>query len=156
MTDQEGRILPQCAAQLAILETTGRQMNKAFGEMQQEFKIMTRDIQSQQIAVGRLTDGVDKLSISVEKLNGNLDERLRIHEESCLIRKIVNKRAEKDITEKLHFSRSSNPPKTKEEVEDDEIAKSIRKLPKKIQIIVGIIISAGIITSGIITFLTSV
>lgn len=154
MTGKDGKILAECATNMALLQATGQAMNKALGEMQADSKLMRESFNEQKISTVKLESTVDRLVLAVDKLEDNLDTKIDYKiekaQESCVVRKAVNKKTERDITKKL--LPPSNPPAAPDT--EDEIAKTIRRLPKKMQIIVGIVLTICIVAAACVTIFT--
>lgn len=151
MTNNNGKPLALCAANIAVLEATGKQTNKALGALQQEIKETNKNIQLQQIAIGRLADNVDRLtssqkelSIKIENIEHNTLDRINKsrsqHESNCVFYQAAKKKTEKDITKRFLVSSSPNDPIKEEDV---ILVKKIRNLPKKVKtaITIGVIIA---------------
>jgi predicted nucleic acid-binding Zn-ribbon protein len=145
MTSKDGKVLPQCAAQIAVLETTGKQIQDAFSEMRQEFKENNKSTQKLHIIVSNLTTSVDALSGSVKELNRNLDTRIENavtkKQKECVLFNVVTEKSKKEITK---LFKDSVPPRPKEEDRDqDFVLKKIKGLPKKVQaaIYIGMIVA---------------
>lgn len=156
MTGNDRKVLPQCAAQLAVLEATGKQMNKAFGSMQQEFKTMSSNMQTQQIAIGKLTGNVDRLANTIERLSDSLDKKIddgiKDHEKGCVLYQAAKKKAERDITKRLRLA-DSLPPSGPTRDSDAELGKEVKKISKKVKYIVYVIAGVGTIVGTIASYL---
>lgn len=148
MTSKSGEVLPKCAAQIAVLEATGKSMNKALGEMSSEFKEVKETIQEQKILTATLTTNMEKLSNSIENLNEKLDNKIEAkvndHENKCVFHQVARKRTEDDITKR--FKLSSIPP-TKEDEKDQGF---LQKLPGKIKFYIYLGVGIATITTTVI------
>lgn len=156
MTGKDGKVLPKCAAQIAVLEATGKQFSKSIGELHQDVKETKEMVQGQQITMATVTNSLDGLSKTVENLDKILDTRVNAiittRQQECVVYTAIKKRNERDITQK--FLVSSNPKDPIESSkEDTKILKIIKNIPKKFQkaLYIGAIIS-GFIT-GVIAYL---
>lgn len=111
MTSDDGKVLAQCAAQLATLETVGQSFNLALGRLEEDHRA-TRDIVSQNTAVVADMKRVviDELLTAVRGVPELIDGKLRYHEENDPIHKAAREAHEKDITEKFQTQNSKSIP----------------------------------------------
>lgn len=159
MTDAEGKVLPQCAAQIAVLEATGKQFSKSIGEMHQGLKENNNILQKQTISIATLATNVNTLTAKVDELTNTLDVRVNKaiiqKQKECIWNKVAEEKTQRDITKK--FLKESNPPNDILAIEEEKskalILKKIRGLPKKIQTAIYIGMTLAVIVGTIIGYI---
>lgn len=156
MTDIDGKPLPECAANIAILQTTGQSLNRSFGEMRQEFIALRDNLYDQQAVVGKLTGSVERLTTVVEKLSDHVELKIKEsrqeHESNCAFFQVAKVKTVQDITKKFKTEGNSLPPS---DPSANPLEATIKKLPKKIQPIIYVILGILTVAGSVIGYFAS-
>lgn len=110
MTTEGGKILAECAANMAVMRATGESFNQALGILQTDYR-KTRDLVNQNtLVVEELQKLVTKeLLPAIRQLPETVDGKIQYHEEKDPLHAAAMAAHKSDITQKLKHSKSIPP-----------------------------------------------
>lgn len=110
MTSEGGKILAECAANMAVLKTTGESFNRALGRLETDYRSIGEIVGQNTTVVEEMKRIVTEELLPVVKGVPELvDGKLRYHEENDPLHAAAMAAHKSDITQKLKHSKSIPP-----------------------------------------------
>ena len=143
MTSDDDKVLPQCAANMAVLKTTGESFNTALGRLENDYRETRRIVDKNTVVVESMKELLEKDVVKVIKdIPSVIDGKIAYHEEKDPIHSAARKAHRDDITQTFSHPKSvSIPP------ENALRAKRERMKIRLIQAGIGFLIAATSVIS---------